>query len=458
MIPSIDSEVCQGHRYYYCKPCNQSVRGSAKGMNEHYFGNKHLKKLREYEGSLAHQKPKLKMLQGSTQSLDSSKSEKSVKKPAKKERLNSLPAQQIPRVPKPNPAETNIPKKFSEFMFHEDLDNATALLISEGCEIMNSQVYKKVCNLLERQLLFRFPDICAYPFGSMVIGLGRIGGDLDIFIDIGQCYFEKPSKRKMKDAIHQIQRILSQNSNNGWSDFEPVTKARTPILRAYCRSEEIDCDLSFSNGLSCCNTALIGHFIELQPVCKKLNAFIKFWVSKLQLGINSYIVSQLVIFYLQHEKLLPSVQKLQSFCEPVIVDGWHANFAPVKLHQLKIPLATDFKKYLKGFFHFYGHEFDYDRHIISILAGAPVEKVLFDHGKEENLPPIFQRFTAYMSKIDLNDADEVEDLFSNFKPLVIQDPFELCHNVAKGVQHHKLKKIINYMQRSHEILTSRKNF
>jgi Cid1 family poly A polymerase len=124
--------------------------------------------------------------------------------------------------------------------------------------------------------------------------------------------------------------------------------------------------------------------------------------------------------------------------------------------KLKIPLVTDFKKHILGFFHFYGYDFNYKTDVVSVLTGRPIEKRIFDHGQEENLPPVFERFKLYMAQIDLEEADEVEDLFSNHKPFVVQDPYELCHNVSKGVQAPKLLKMINYMRRSHEILIARK--
>lgn len=270
-----------------------------------------------------------------------------------------------------------------------------------------------------------------------------------------RCYFAKPSKKVMKNAIHITKEIL-RSYNNAWSDFEPVVHARTPILRAYCRSADIDCDLSFSNGLSSCNTALIGYFVNLQPVCKKLVMFLKHWQATLQLGLNSYVISLLVIFYLQQQGLLPSVNFLQERIAGVFIDGWRCNFETMDLVQLKIPLVTNFMTHLQGFFKYYGHDFNYKDHVVSVLTGCPVNKSIFDHGQEENLPPVFERFKAYMACINVEEADEVEDLFSNHKPFVIQDPFELCHNVAKGVQPTKLLKIITFMQRCHELLAARK--
>jgi predicted nucleotidyltransferase len=460
IIPSIENDICQAHRYYYCKACNQSVRASSKAFTDHFYGHKHLKKLRDVDNSMgSHEKPKksLKMkaaLNGSTQSLNSLNSDQATTKLSKKERLNSLPSP-IPRNKALAP-DTNLPKKVRDFLSTQDLDDYTVQLLSEGAQIKNSQVFQRVCQTLQNQLSRRYPQVKVYPFGSIIIGLGKQGGDLDIFVDIAESYFSKMSKRRMKDAIHMTKNILAHSPQ--WDSFEPVVHARTPILRVFYKSEKIDCDLSFSNGLSCCNTILIGYFIDLQPVCKKLTAFVKSWASELQLGINSYLISLMIIFYLQIEGLLPSVMTLQKGCKPAYIDGWRSNFAQMSLVQIKMPMATDFKKYLLGFFRFYGCDFDYDKHIVSVLTGTLVEKNIFDHGKEDELPEEFERFKTYMAKVDLDEADEVEDLFSNRKPFVIQDPFELCHNVSKGVHLSKLNKIINFMRQSHEILSARKLF
>lgn len=443
LIPSVDNQMLQAHRYYYCKPCNQSIKSSSQSFKEHFYGNKHLKRLREFDNSMGQPRKLQNAQQEESRSVDNSEEAKN--KPRRKERLNSAPSQ----------VTAKLPKRMVDFLCVVDVDNLVGRLIADGNRIKNSQVHKRVSQMLHHRLSSRFPGVKIYPFGSTVIGMGRQDGDLDIFIDIDNCFTGKPGKRRMKDAIHQTQRCLMGQSHH-WNNFEPVTHARTPILRVYCQIEKIECDLSFSNGLSTCNTRLIGYFIELQPVCKKLAMFAKYWAYELQLGLNSYLITLMVIFYLQQERILPSVKVLQDASnQQKFIDGWRIDFYPLSLQELKIPLITDFKKYLIGFFYFYGFQFNFDKHTISILAGIPIDKAIFDHGKEDQLPKIFDTFKAYMAQIDVDEADDVEDLFANYKPLVIQDPFELCHNVAKGVPQTKLVKITNFMQRSYEILVAR---
>lgn len=433
ILPANENGTLQAHRYYYCSPCKMSVKSSSETFQEHFYGNKHLEQLKKFEKKMNFFKSK--QLKGGQQETFHR---------SKKERLLSGP-----------PVAAKLPKKMDEFLRNTDFENFVAQIIFDGLQIRSSRVHERVCNMLLHRIRPRFPGVDVHPFGSIIIGMGRTGGDLDIFIDFNNCFYQKPSKRKMKDAIHQTQRCLASQPHE-WSDFELVTHARTPIIRVYCKAEKIECDLSFSNGLSTCNTKLMGYFMDLHPVCKKLAAFVKYWAQELSFGLNSYLLTQMVIFYLQQEQILPSVKLLQDALNGhnVNINGWHCNFVPLTLEHLGIALATDFKRYLQGFFYYYGFEFNFNENAISILAGQAVNKSIFDHGREHQLPPTFARFAHYMASIIIEQADEVEDLFANKKPLVIQDPFELCHNVAKGVPMTKLERLITLMKQTYGILVN----
>lgn len=139
------------------------------------------------------------------------------------------------------------------------------------------------------------------------------------FFFVGNSYFKKPPKNDIINAIKSTEAILKKSGN--FCDFEQVLRARTPILKTFCSAENIDCDLSFSNGLSFCNTILINYFLNLQPVARKLTTFIKYWSQLCNLGVNSYVIVLLVIFYLQNCKLLPSLHHLQRTLEPILIDG-----------------------------------------------------------------------------------------------------------------------------------------
>lgn len=78
-------------------------------------------------------------------------------------------------------------------------------------------------------------------------------------------YFNIPYVLNTK-AFKHIEDLL--RNTRKWSDFVAIVNARTPILRAFNEVERVDCDLSFGNGLSHCNTRLISYFINIQPLCK----------------------------------------------------------------------------------------------------------------------------------------------------------------------------------------------
>lgn len=112
----------------------------------------------------------------------------------------------------------------------------------------------------------------------------------------------------------------------------------------------------------------------------------------------------------------------------------------------------DFKKHLTNFFHFYGYQFNHQTDIVCPLLGVECQKAMFEPQNVVPLPLEFVPYQQYMMNIDLRVADEVDDLFANRKPLVVQDPFDLIHNVGKGMVQNKLNRFIAFSRRSYEML------
>lgn len=104
-----------------------------------------------------------------------------------------------------------------------------------------------------------------------------------------------------------------------WVDFFSITGARTPILQATFQPENLPCDLSFSNGLSHCNSKLISYFISLQPLFAKIAVIVKKWAQAADMKMNSYALTLLVVFYFQKVKLLPTVFELQKDEKPISI-------------------------------------------------------------------------------------------------------------------------------------------
>lgn len=144
-------------------------------------------------------------------------------------------------------------------------------MVESGRRAISSLQYQNIVNDLETKLKKTWPNVKAHCFGSRVNGLACFGGDLDIFIDVGNKYNEGKLTDMdfLVDCVEKTEKILNVR-NSDWKGFEAVKLARIPILRALNNKEGIDCDLSFTNGLSHCNTELMKYFMDLQPVCKFL--------------------------------------------------------------------------------------------------------------------------------------------------------------------------------------------
>lgn len=235
MIPAITSEVCQGHRYFYCKPCNRHVKASAKSFMEHFFCDKHTVNLLKFEKTLE-ESDAVSDQRGSV----ISENEKRVSSKVNPERVR--------RARQDSQRNSNIqystPKKYRAFLKQVNLDQYIRELEMEGDMIRQSNVHGRICQLLRSQLAVQYPNVQTYAFGSVVNGLARSGGDLDIYIDLGNCYVQKPPKRLMGNVIFQTKNILISQTKD-WGAFCPITKARTPILKVVCKSLGIQVDLSF---------------------------------------------------------------------------------------------------------------------------------------------------------------------------------------------------------------------
>jgi len=292
-----------------------------------------------------------------------------------------------------------------------------------------------------------FPSVQIYPFGSRLTGLGGVNSDLDLFIDLNFHYFSTPFTL-MPNVIRGIEEALKLTKC--WTDFLPILAARTPILRAFNIPEKVDCDLSFSNGLSHCNTKLINYLIETQPLFGKVTVIIKYFAQEADFKMNSYIIILMVVFYFQIEKLLPSVCLLQQNVEPRMIGAWQSNFNKTPWPHK----SNDFRKYLIGFFEFYAR-FDFKNNVICPFVGQAIRKECFTYGREQ-LPIEFHLYMKYSRSLDLARADPLVHLFAYEKDMVIQDPLELIHNVAKGVRKTSLDRFVSYCRLTAELLKSKK--
>lgn len=208
------------------------------------------------------------------------------------------------------------------------VDETISQNVAIGEKIINLSVYKEITNDLEKILGVEYPEVKVYVFGSRKTGLGTQSGDLDLFVDVKNHYnMPLKSKEESAEIVEKVHELLMR-SNSNWDKFVSITNARTPILKAYNTLHKIPCDLSFTNGLSHINTSLIRYLLTLQPDCHKVACFVKAWYKSVFSAryevnkVSSYMITLLVIFYMQTIKFLPPISELQDYVEkPLMIGG-----------------------------------------------------------------------------------------------------------------------------------------
>ena len=137
----------------------------------------------------------------------------------------------------------------------------------------------------------------------------------------------------------------------------------------------------------------------------------------------------MVIFFLQHQNILPSVEDLQINMGEDLCCGW--NFAFNKEYEFVTDIgnnSSNVSKLLTDFFRFYIH-FPYETHIICLLVGQPVKRYNLKYSF--NMPNILSESPSFGSKKDKLKLNKI---------LVVQDPFELAKNVARSVSKSNIGK------------------
>ncbi|KAL6432384.1 hypothetical protein ACFW04_006771 [Cataglyphis niger] len=299
---------------------------------------------------------------------------------------------------------------------------------------------------------FHVEEVCM--FGSRVTGLALPNSDIDIYLKFSD---ECTKAELIKNRSKKIQNCLYTDNEN-WEIELTLDNSRTPIIKVKHRRTGLQCDISFTNGLSVENSKLIKSFNTAYPPCRKLILFLKKWILLGNLtgsnGITNYALTWLVIFYLQVEYKIPSVAALiKSHDHSKIVSGWETgvgNNVPIDVPELSI------HELLLGFFEYYGR-FDYMHNVVCPLLGIIYHKEFFTE-------------VSFTLPDDLNMALYIAQLrsakpeyFRIDSPMCVQDPFDLSHNLTKAVPVLTLRRFKQYcnesalMLRNHCINSSRKS-
>ncbi|XP_026464555.1 uncharacterized protein LOC113367140 [Ctenocephalides felis] len=321
----------------------------------------------------------------------------------------------------------------------------------------SNELILATCTMLEKNLSM-FTSCKAYPFGSRMTGLGCESSDLDIFFDSGSMYngLQNQNSQFQNSLIDVCCEVLKKCDE--WDFVFPVTKARTPIIKAFNTVYKMDCDISFRNGLGVENTVILKRILNDQPIAKRMILILKHWLKLIKVSMNGYAIAYLVIFYLQLQKLIVPVWRMTTgrIHEKKKICGWECQV----VDYVAFPKSTEkLSNLLRGFFKYYG-EFNYSQNVICPLLGQIVNKEEFEDYM--SLPEQFKPYIDHCQRIsraalnDFNSNDmDSNDLNSNdmelldqlyFGPLktdasmCLQDPVDLSHNVTKGIRPTDLEK------------------
>ncbi|XP_074477732.1 poly(A) RNA polymerase, mitochondrial isoform X1 [Sebastes fasciatus] len=307
----------------------------------------------------------------------------------------------------------------------------------------NSRLRFLVCSLLKDIAAAYFPECTIRPFGSSVNGFGKLGCDLDMFLDL-----DGISGRNIKmpnsglSLEYQMKRATSERSvtqsilsvigecvdqfGPGCVGVQKILNARCPLVRFAHQPSGFQCDLTANNRVAMKSTELLYLYGELDPRVRLLVFAVRCWARAHGITstipgawITNFSLTVMVLFFLQRRSppVIPTLDHLRDLAGPAdksMIEGndctFVSDFRKIQLQSNTEPL----EQLLREFFEFYA-TFAFNRMSINIRKG-----------KEQNKPAVV--------------------------PLHIQNPFETSLNVSKNVNATQLERFVALCQESSWLL------
>ncbi|XP_014220259.1 uncharacterized protein LOC106648094 [Trichogramma pretiosum] len=317
--------------------------------------------------------------------------------------------------------------------------------IKQSDEVLSAEkhIENMILKSIELVVKSKYPNAKAHLFGSRISYLSFPGSDLDVYLD---CENQSDQLISVDECVEQIKIVQEcfHKHQDLWAIEEIILKARVPIIRLRHRSTSLNCDLSFINGLSVEKSKILSVFVKACEPCRKMILYLKKWSilckTAGRYGITTFALSWLVIFYLQTQKILPSVWDLiQLENSSKLVAGWETGvFTNISVDNPKIPI----KDLLVGFFEFYS-KFDYISNVACPYLGKTMKKS--DFSEIDELP---EEMNNYKTK----SKEEDTEIFRFDSPMCIQEPIDLSQNMTKAVTKLHLRMFKQYCAESVEIL------
>lgn len=302
-----------------------------------------------------------------------------------------------------------------------------------------------VCSLLQDIAAAYFPECRIRPFGSSVNGFGKLGCDLDMFLDLDGISGRNMKLKSGLSLEYQLKRANSERAvtqsilsvigecvdqfGPGCVGVHKILNARCPLVRFAHQPSGFQCDLTANNRVAMKSSELLYLYGGLDPRVRPLVFNVRCWARAHSITssipgawISNFSLTVLVLFFLQRRTppILPTLEQLRALAGPAdrsVIEGNDCTFVS-DIRKVQLQNNTDsLEKLLQEFFEFYGR-FAFGKMSIDIRKG-----------KEQNKPEA--------------------------SALHIQNPFEPTLNVSKNVNATQLGRFVTLCQEGAWILQQR---
>ncbi|XP_003938441.3 poly(A) RNA polymerase, mitochondrial isoform X1 [Saimiri boliviensis] len=335
-------------------------------------------------------------------------------------------------------------KLFQVLCDAESIDDQLNTLLKEfQLTEENTKLRYLTCSLIEDVAAAYFPDCIVRPFGSSVNTFGKLGCDLDMFLDLNETRnlsthktsgnflmeFQVKNVPSERIATQKILSVLGEcldNFSPGCVGVQKILNARCPLVRFSHQASGFQCDLTTNNRIALTSSELLYIYGALDSRVRALVFTVRCWARAHLLTssipgawITNFSLTMMVIFFLQTRSppVLPTLDSLQTLADAedkCIIEGNNCTFVR-DLNRIKPSENTEtLEILLKEFFEYFGN-FAFNKNSINIRQG-----------REQNKP--------------------------DSSPLYIQNPFETSLNISKNVNQSQLQKFVHLAQESTWIL------
>uniref|UniRef100_A0A8C4DAM3 Mitochondrial poly(A) polymerase n=1 Tax=Dicentrarchus labrax TaxID=13489 RepID=A0A8C4DAM3_DICLA len=311
----------------------------------------------------------------------------------------------------------------------------------------NSRLRFLVCSLLQDIAAAYFPECTIKLFGSSVNGFGKLGCDLDMFLDLDDISGRRTKKQEsglfleyqLKTVSTErvvTQRILSflgeclDQFGPGCNGVQKILNAHCPLVRFFHHPSGFQCDLTANNRVAMKTTELLYLYGELDPRVRHLVFIVRCWArvhgitsSISGAWITNFSLTIMVLFFLQRRNppIIPCLDHLKDLAGPMdnsMIEGNDCTFVS-DLSKIQLQRNTEtLDQLLHEFFEFYS-AFAFSKMSIDIRKGKEQIKPVKNH-------------------------------------LHIQNPFDSSLNISKNVNAAQLERFVALCQESTWLLEQTK--